>query len=713
MTIRKNLYTLILYATVVFSQNKGQIAGQAVDAKTGAGLPGVNIMLEDTMLGQITDLSGRFELRQIPVGVYTLRASMVGYVRVKIKEVHVTADAVTSLKIVLESTLIEKADMVVTAGKRRQSIQDSPTSVGVLTNRDMSQKNEIYLDKMLESASGVNFMGPQINIRGSSGFNYGAGTRVLMLIDGVPILPGDSGDLKWDMVPTTQVERVEIIKGAGSALYGSSALGGVVNIITKSATSKPLTHIRFSAGMYDKPAHAEWKWTDRLLHFDDMDIDHSRRIGKSQVLLALGRHQSTGYSQNGYVQRMNGSIKWFRPITAQSNLTLSTLYEAGERGTGLMWRSQRYALQVAPEAIGDFTRSNKLSVNAFHQWAVDKNLALKTRLSYFRNYWNNILHDNLNASTAQKYGLEIQGDYQFSNINVLTFGTEETWDQVQSGLVGNHDQYGLSAYLQNERRLAFNLSLTLGMRYDYQYIDTGFDDQKLSPKIGLVWHAHPAITGRISSGKGFRAASMTERFSDSIYSGLRLMPNPELRSETAWSHELGVNMILGPALYLDIAGFSSDYWNLIEPVPDADQTIHFTNVTRARISGVEVNLKFSPWLRGMTCDLGYTFMQPRDRSLNETLAYRPRQLLQTSVAYQFGPFDLSADYRYVARLDQVKLYPMDDRVAQKTLNTHMGVVWAGWHLSGHVYNFFNHNHTQMERTLLPIRNYVLTLQATM
>ncbi|NLP12258.1 TonB-dependent receptor [bacterium] len=704
---------LLLFAAVVFSQSEGQLAGQAVDAKTGEPLPGVNILLVNTTIGQATDLSGRFELTGIPTGVYTLRASRVGYRSLQMRNIHIPAQPGARLTLALEPILIQEADVVVTAAKRRQSIQESPNSVGVLTSRDLVQKNEIYLDKMLENASGVNFMGSQINIRGSSGYNYGAGTRVLMLIDGVPVLPGDSGDLKWDLVPATQVERVEIIKGAGSALYGSSALGGVVNIITKSATDRPLTHLRFSAGLYDKPSYPEWRWTDRLLHFDDMDVDHSRRIGKSQILLAAGRHQSTGYSQNGSYQRMNGSLKWFRPVSNRANLTVAANWEGGRRGTGLMWRSQRHALEVSPEAVGDHTKYDKFSVNAFHQWAVHGNLALKTRLSYFRNFWKNIFHDNITASTAHKFGLELQGDYQLSAVHVLTFGTEETWDQVQSGLVGNHDQYGLSAYVQDERRLFRTLSLTLGGRYDHQHIDTGFNDEKFSPKAGLVWQAHPSIIARFSSGKGFRAASMSERFSDSIYSGLRLVPNPNLRSETAWSHEIGANVRLGTFINLDIAGFSSDYWNLIEPVPDKAQNIQFINVTRARISGLETMVKINPWIRGLTCDIGYTLMDPRDLSLDEILAYRARRLLQTSLVYQFGPVELSADYRYISRLDQVKLYPMDDRVAQKTVNLHSGFRWHVWHLGGHVYNLFNHHHTQMERTLMPIRHFVLTLRTVL
>ncbi len=98
-----------------------------------------------------------------------------------------------------------------------------------------------------------------------------------------------------------------------------------------------------------------------------------------------------------------------------------------------MWHSQRYALSVAPEALGDKVKSDKFGLNLFHRWAANEKFALNTRLSYFRNYWKNYFHDNLNASQANRIGLEVQGDYQFSNINALTFGTEESWDLVESG----------------------------------------------------------------------------------------------------------------------------------------------------------------------------------------------------------------------------------------------------------------------------------------
>ena len=632
-----------------------------------------------------------------------------GYKRIETKQIVVQSNQTTTLNLKMVETLIETPELIVTANKRRQRIQDSPNSIGVLTSTDLKRKSEIYLDDLLEYASGVNFMGSQVNIRGSSGFNYGAGSRVLFLVDGVPLMPGDSGDIKWDMIPATQIERIEIVKGAGSALYGSSALGGFINIITKGASLKPQTNIRLSAGAYDKPAYNEWEWTDRLLHFDDVDIDHSRQLGRSELFFAFGRHQSTGYRQNNNYQRYNGSAKIKTKLNLQQNISFSINYEGGDRGSGLLWRSQRQALEVSPEAIGDYVISNKLSTNAFHQWAINKNFGLQTRLSYFRNYWKNLFHDNVTATTAHRYGVELQGNYQFSEENSLIFGTEETLDHVNSQLVGLHDQYVLSAYIQNERHLLPTVLLTLGARYDYQYVDVGFEDSKLSPKIGLVWHAQSNLSLRASSGRGFRAASMSERFSDSIYSGLRLIPNENLKSETAWSHEIGFNWIPTSKIYLDVAGFLSDYWDLIEPEPDETQTIQFVNVTRARISGIETNLEYTPLSRNLAFNIGYTLMNPRDLDIKADLAYRSKHIFTGSVTYDIGAFSLGTDYRYISRLLQVKLYPNDDRVAQKVLNMRISCHVGKTTLTLNANNVFNHNHTQMERTIMPIRHFVATL----
>lgn len=701
------LFALLIFAGTVFSQTTGILSGVVVDKKSNEALPGVNVTISGTVLGAATDGSGRFIVNNIPAGKYDLLVTMIGYHRFQYSGALIQPGQTTEMRIELEETVIETSEIVITASKRRQNIQDSPNSVGVLTQKDFQSRNEVYLDKILQYASGVNFVGTQVNIRGSSGFNYGAGSRVLLLVDGVPVMPGDSGDIKWDLVPTSQIERVEVIKGAGSALYGSSALGGVINIITKQSSARPVTNVRLSSGAYDRPIHPEWRWTPDLLYFSDVDVDHTRQIGKSEILLAAGRHQSTGYIQNTDYLRHNGSLKLTHRPNGSHSVTLSLNYEGGERQTSLMWRSQRQALEVNPEALGDYVESEKYMANLFHQWILRKNLRVQSRLSYFYNYWKNWYHDNITASTAQKPGYELQGEWQISQENALVFGSEGSWDHVVSGLVGAHDQYTLAGYAQNERKLLTNVNLTLGFRYDNQFVDSGYRDAKWSPKLGLVWHAQSNLTFRASSGRGFRVASMSERFPNGLYSGLTIVPNPGLKSETAWSHEIGVNLNPAANINLDVAGFMSDYWDMIEPKPNENQVIKFINVTRARISGVETTLKMQP-LKPLSVSLGYTYMDPYDVALKTVLSYRPRHLFNAAVTYSFSKFDIGFDYRFVSRLERVEVYPNDERVDQNVLDLRASYNWRGLRLSLNANNIFNYNYTQMERTLMPIRHYVMS-----
>ncbi|MDZ7369932.1 MAG: TonB-dependent receptor [candidate division KSB1 bacterium] len=685
----------------------GVLAGKVVDKKNGAPLPGVNVTLVGTVMGTATDAAGRFELKRIPVGTYDVQFTMIGYKRHRQTNVSIQAGQTTTLHIEMTETVLETPELVVTAGKRRQNISDSPNSVGVLTQKELLSRSDIYLDKVLQYASGVNFIGSQINIRGSSGFNYGAGSRVLLVVDGVPVMPGDSGDIKWDNIPTTQIERVEVVKGAGSALYGSSALGGVVNVVTKRPGGKPTTTLRLASGVYDRPAYPEWRWTDKLLYFTDVDADHARQIGRSELLVAAGRHQSTGYAQNTSYLRHNGSIKWAYRFSGNHYLTAMTSYEGGERQSSLMWRSQRRALEVNPEALGDYVVSHKYLLNLQHQWVVSKKLRLQSRLSYYTNYWKNYFHDNLNASTAQKPGYEIQADWQISERNSLIIGSEGSWDHVKSGLVGNHDQHTLAGYIQNERRVLRNVNLTLGARYDHQWVDIGLRDSEWSPKAGVVWHLRPELALRASSGRGFRAASMSERFPNGIYSGLVIVPNLNLKSESSWSHEAGINWSPRPQFYVDVAGFINDYWDMIEPRPDENQVIRFINVTRARISGVEMTATLQP-IKPLFLNLGFTFMNPQDLKQNTVLSYRPKSLATLSAAYTFGSFEAGADFRYVSRIERVEVYPNDERVPQKVLDLRAAWKRGSLRLALNVNNVFNYNYTQMERTLMPIRHYVLS-----
>ncbi|MBC7187124.1 MAG: TonB-dependent receptor [Calditrichaeota bacterium] len=698
-------------ALPAMAQKYGTISGTVVAAQNRQPIPGASVMLEGTLLGAATDARGTFTLVRVPAGQHTVKVAMIGFVPVR-KEVVVRPGEQTELHVTLEETVIETPSVVVTASKRYQEIADSPVSVAVVSQARLSQIAEINLEQVLQYAPGVNFMGSQINIRGSSGYSHGAGTRVLYLVDGVPILPGDSGDIKWDLITPAQIDHIEIVKGAGSALYGSSAMGGVINVITKDITVRPTTHVRLLVGFYDQPAYPEWRWTDRLLHFNETSISHSRRFNGWELVFAGGRTESLGYRENGNLLRYNMTAKVGKRISPQAHLALTTNWNWADYGASFMWQSQNRPLEAPKAAVGDKVKSWKANINAVYKHALSERFGLKGRLSYFRNRWENFFHDNNDYSEAQKLGFEVQADVLPISGHSVTAGIEGAFDYVQSTMFDNHDAYALACYLQDEIKLPWRFLFTLGARFDYSHIDVGIDDQQLSPKLGLVWKARPGTTVRLSTGRGFRAPSVAERFTDVVVSGLRVVPNLQLRAESAWSYETGVNQEISKHFLLDLALFHNQYHDLIEPEPDASGTVRFINVTEARIRGIETSLQGSLWKGRLTPALSYTLLDPWDITADDYLAYRARHLFTGTVTFTQGPLRVGVDYRYVSRLERVKVYPRDQRVAQKVADLRLGYRLLGNDISFDIGNLFNYNYTQVERTLMPIRHYTMTISRT-
>lgn len=698
-------------ALPAMAQRYGTIWGTVVAAQNRQPIPGASVMLEGTLLGAATDARGNFTLVRVPAGRYTVKVAMIGFVPVR-REVVVRAGEQAELHVTLEETVIETPSVVVTASKRYQEIGDSPMSVSVVSQARLNQIGEFNLEQILQYAPGVNFMGSQINIRGSSGYSHGAGTRVLYLVDGVPILPGDSGDIKWDLLSPGQIDHIEIVKGAGSALYGSSAMGGVINVITKDPTPRPVTQVRLLAGFYDQPAYREWRWTNRLLHFNETSVSHSRRFNGGELVLAGGRTESLGYRENGNLLRYNLTAKLGWRISPQVHLALTNNWNASEYGSSFMWQSQNHPLEAPEAAVGDKVKSWKANVNAVYRHALSEKLGLKARLSYFHNRWENFFHDNNDYSSAQKLGFEIQTDFLPRHGHALTAGVEGTFDRVQSTMFDNHEAYNLAFYAQDELKLPWRLQLTIGGRFDLSHIDIGIDDRQLSPKVGLVWKARPGSTLRLSSGRGFRAPSVAERFTDVVVSGLRVVPNLQLRAESAWCYEAGVNQEISKHFLLDLALFNNQYHDLIEPEPDASGTVRFINVTEARIRGIETSLQGSLWKGRLTPALSYTLLDPWDITAKDYLAYRARHLFTGTVTFTQGPFRVGVDYRYVSRLERVKVYPRDQRVAQKVADLRLGYRLLGTDISFDIGNLFNYNYTQVERTLMPIRHYTMTISRT-
>ncbi|MBP1649048.1 MAG: TonB-dependent receptor plug, partial [Bacteroidetes bacterium] len=211
----------------------GSIAGRVTGGSQAEAIVGANVLLRGTTRGTTTDIQGAYRLRDVFPGTYTLIFSIVGYERVTRSGVVVEEGKETVVNVGMDQAPVQAEQIVVTASKRDQSLEDVPVSISILDAADIQRRNSQAIDDALRYVPGVNMTGTQVNIRGSSGYSLGAGSRVLMLLDGIPFIAGDTGELNFEAIPMGQVDRIEVVKGASSALYGSNALGGVINVITK------------------------------------------------------------------------------------------------------------------------------------------------------------------------------------------------------------------------------------------------------------------------------------------------------------------------------------------------------------------------------------------------------------------------------------------------------------------------------------------------
>jgi iron complex outermembrane receptor protein len=142
--------------------------------------------------------------------------------------------------------------MVVSASKFKQKIEEVTVSMDVIGSKFIESKNCITLSDVIRNVPSIQLIDGQLNIRSGSGWSYGTGSRVLVMVDEMPILSADQGEVDFNLIPIETIEQIEVIKGAASALYGSSALNGIINIKTKTPSLKPNTTISSFIGFWDQ-----------------------------------------------------------------------------------------------------------------------------------------------------------------------------------------------------------------------------------------------------------------------------------------------------------------------------------------------------------------------------------------------------------------------------------------------------------------------------
>lgn len=579
---------------------------------------------------------------------------------------------------------------IISAGKYEQSVKRMVVSTEVIKPYLIQNRNTTMMDKLLDQIPSVSVIDGQINIRGGSGWTYGAGSRVMLLVDDMPFLTGDAGQVKWNFVPIENVKQVEVVKGASSVLYGSSALSGIVHLRTEMATDKPITRISVFSGIYSKPNRESLIWNSEPQMQNGLSVFHTAK--KDQFTYAISGNY---FKDNGYRQgesdnrlRVNANLKWQAKNRVQYGLNIGALVSNG--GSFLLWDSYQKGHNILNGQTTKTLSSNFYADPQMSFYTGAFKHHIRGRFMYISNDITNadpnINQDNSSRNTYAEYqvqrfitglNLAITGGFA-SN---LSFSNSPLYQGIQS----SRNQ---AAFLQLDQTIAQRLTLNAGARWEYFKMNESSESKPVY-RAGANYEIAKATFLRASYGQGYRFPSIAERYIETSVGILNIFPNPNLGSETGWNAEMGIKQgfsLGGVKGFVDAAYFHTQYQNMIDfnfgvwrktSNPLNGLGFKTLNIGETRITGLDLSLNAegklgqciiqtimgytytNPIMLNMdkpfasdSFGIVYTFRSTRSDSSN-VLKYRFKHLFKWDLQLAYKKWQLGYSVRYNSAMDNI------------------------------------------------------------
>lgn len=642
-----------LFPILLFSQQKSILKGTVKDAKTNEALVGVSISINEQNV-TTTDIEGNYTL-PLEAGDYKVIVRYIGYENIQ-QKVSLVSEETKELNFSLKENAQLLEIVTISGSRNERRLSDETVSIEVLKTGLLQNSNVITLNEGMDKVAGVVMVDNQITIRGGSGFSFGVGSRVQLMVDDIPLLSVDRSEIRWNIIPIELMDQVEVLKSASSALYGASALNGVVNVRTNYAKDKPETEALIYTQFYDTPKRDSTKWwgTDSTKWWGKNNdkfvnpiryggqFSHKQRFGQHDVSIGVNYNKTVGYIRLYDFGHRRLTLKYRYRAKNVEGLTmgLSANMMESEEVDYFFWNgyTTQAFIPFGSTGAGD-KGTNTLQKR--------RTIALDPWISYysksgskhiFRNrlYYINLL---LGATTSKAY--QSFSEYQFQHS--FKFGLGITTGFVgQFAKLDDPKEFGIrknntySGYLQLDYKIK-QMNFLLGGRIEHYKLDSITTTQPVV-NAGLNYQAGKASWLRANFAQGFRFPSLAERFADeNLTDIIRVFPNPDLKPEYGFNTEVGfkqgikIKKWLG---YADVSLFWMEYWDMIEFVfdlykpltaPPGDERKYFgfksQNISRARIAGYELSLIGSGNIGKIPVRIqsGYTYNYGVDLNVDTTL----------------------------------------------------------------------------------------------
>ena len=599
------LISFLFLSTISFTQT---ISGK-ISAKNGEEILYANVYLKQTKIGTSSNENGFYELKNVPKGTYTLIISSIGYQTKSIKINIIDDKTITKNITLLDDNSLD--EIVVSGTLRPVSKTNSPVPVEVYSET-FFRKNPT--PSIFESLQNVNGVRPQLNCNvcntGDIHINGLEGPYTFVLIDGMPIVSGLSTVYGLTGIPQALIERVEIVKGPASTLYGSEAVGGIINIITKKPTNAPkLTTDTFASS------------------WGEVNLDVGLRYKASHKIDGL-----LGINYFNYQNRIDNNGDNFTDLTLQNRISLFNKVNIKRKSNKVFTIAGRYVYEDrwggeldwerefrgGNQIYGESIYTNRWETFGTYELPTSENLSFQFSANghYQNSFYGETSYDAeqiigfgqlvYNKQVGKNHNLLLGAAYRYTFYDDNTFAT-----LGDNGTENNPSIIHLPGiFAQDEISLTDRKKLLIGVRWDHNSLHGNI----FSPRVNYKWNSKDnSNIVRLSAGNGFRVANVFTEDHAALTGAREVEFDGDLDPETSWN--VNVNYVKkinteNAFITLDASAFYTYFNNRILPDYETDPgKIIYANLDGFSVSqGISLNADLL-FTNGLAINAGATLME--------------------------------------------------------------------------------------------------------
>jgi len=662
----KKLFTILISvmfcATLAISvfADTGKISGFIFDKSTSLPIPNANIFIQDTKLGAASQPGGYYFINNITPGNYDISVKIIGYKTVNKANVLISEN--TQLNFYAIPQPIQFDPVVVTASLSGHKQSQVTVSSEVLTPALLKRQGSSTAGEAVESVGGVyaknygGFAGVlSPSIRGTNP------DQVVILLDGMRLNTAQGGGVDLNTIPVDALEKIEVVRGGHSAVVGSDAMGGAIQLITRESLKPEGFSYGLNSTMGSFGTKALNMFGAQKIGFLSYFVNYNRTQSEGNYLYQKPGTSETATRENNDYLSDNLFLKTKLNLNSKNNLQLIYQNLQSEKGSAGSvninpWTGEQ---MLTPNARAKTSRS-LASVQSSNQ--VSDRIRFEESVffqTYELNYrdpdgWTPVddLHKN------RSYGFNLKSFAHINSFFNFVTGVEFRTDKLESTKFDTKNRNTRSAFAQAEFSHGFSL---VGLKTKWIWIPAlrwdSFSDVEAytTPKIGVLVRAGEDrnMAFRANFGKAFRVPNFNDLYWPDEGWG---KGNPDLAPETSINFDAGVIYTCNAAnfLQLETSYFDNNINDLIAWGADDFGIFMPLNIGQARIKGIEAGMKLNIFQDITYLNIFHTWMKATDETENSAikgnqLIYRPENKLDVIGGLKLGEFSINLNYRAVSK----------------------------------------------------------------